>query len=154
MPLVTERRKSHREPTAETPPTFVFVHGFLDDAAIWRPLIAALHTPESQSRPVDLAGMSGRPQEAGPYTLGRYASDVIDVIDGLSGPVVLVGHSIGTLIAELAAVERLDEVVALALDEAKIPIGALRAVHGPLPNHTALSRRCAADRTFCNSPPR
>ena len=67
----------------------MFVHGFLDDAAIWRPLIAALHMPNSQSRAVDLAGMSGCPQEAGPFTLGRYADDVIDVIDGLSGPVVL-----------------------------------------------------------------
>jgi esterase len=102
-------------PQQKTPPTFVFVHGFLDDAAIWRPLIAALHVPDSASRAVDLAGMSGRPQEAGPYTLGRYANDVIDVIDGLSGPVVLVGHSMGTLIAELAAAERPDRVVALAL---------------------------------------
>jgi esterase len=93
----------------------VFVHGFLDDAAVWRPLIAALHVPNSESRAVDLAGMSGCPQEAGPYTLGRYANDVIDVIDGVSGPVVLVGHSIGTLVAELAAVERPDRVVALAL---------------------------------------
>ena len=102
-------------PQEKGPLTFVFVHGFLDDAAVWRPLIAALHVPDSQSRAVDLAGMSGRPLEAGPYTLGRYANDVIAVIDGLSGPVVLVGHSIGTLIAELAAVERLDRVVALAL---------------------------------------
>jgi pimeloyl-ACP methyl ester carboxylesterase len=81
-------------PRQKTQPTFVFVHGFLDDAAVWRPLIAALHVPDSQSRAVDLAGMSGCPQEAGPYTLGRYANDVIAVIDGLSGPVVLVGHSI------------------------------------------------------------
>ena len=102
-------------PRQKTQPTFVFVHGFLDDAAIWRPVIAALHTPDSQSRTVDLAGMSGCPQEAAPYTLGRYANDVIAVIDGLSGSVVLVGHSIGTLIAELAAVERPDRVVALAL---------------------------------------
>ena len=101
-------------PQQKTPPTFVFVHGFLDDAAVWRPLIAALHTPDSQSRAVDLARHERVP-EAGPYTLGRYANDVIDLIDGLSGPVVLVGHSIGTLIAELAAVERPDRVVALAL---------------------------------------
>jgi pimeloyl-ACP methyl ester carboxylesterase len=90
----------------------------LDDAAVWRPSIAALHVPDSESRAVDLAGMSGRPQEAGPYTLGRYANDVIAVIaviDGVSGPVVLVGHSMGTLIAELAAAERPDNVVALAL---------------------------------------
>ena len=71
----------------KTSPTFVFVHGFLDDAAIWRPLIAALHTPNSESRAVDLAGMSGCPKEAGPYALDRYANDVIAVIDGLSGPV-------------------------------------------------------------------
>ncbi|MDT5368781.1 MAG: esterase [Mycobacterium sp.] len=105
-------------PQEKCPLTFVFVHGFLDDAAVWRPLIAALHVPDSESRAVDLAGMAGRPREAGPYTLGRYANDVIDVIDvidGLSGPVVLVGHSMGTLIAELAAAERPDEVVALAL---------------------------------------
>jgi esterase len=102
-------------PQQKTPLTFLFVHRFLDDAAVWRPLIAALHVPDTQSRAVDLAGMSGRPQEAGPYTLGRYADDVIDVIDGLSGPVVPVGHSIGALIAELAAVERPDRVVALAL---------------------------------------
>jgi pimeloyl-ACP methyl ester carboxylesterase len=102
-------------PQEKCPLTFVFVHGFLDDAAVWRPLIAALHVPDSESRAVDLAGMSGRPQEAGPYTLGRYANDVIDVIDGLSGPVVLVGHRMDTLIAELAAAERPDEVVALAL---------------------------------------
>jgi len=46
-------------PRQKTQPTFVFVHGFLDDAAVWRPLIAALHVPDSQSRAVDLAGMSG-----------------------------------------------------------------------------------------------
>jgi pimeloyl-ACP methyl ester carboxylesterase len=74
-------------PPEKGPLTFVFVHGFLDDAAVWHPLIAALHVPNSQSRAVDLAGMSGRPHDAGPYTLGRYAIDVIDVIDGLSGPV-------------------------------------------------------------------
>jgi esterase len=118
-------------PRQKTPPTFVFVHGFLDGAAIWRPLSAALHTPESHSHAVDLAGMGGRPQEAGPYTRGRYANDVIAVIDGLSGPVVLVGHSIGTLIAELAAVERPDKVVALApltpmpLAGAHLPEGAV-----------------------------
>jgi esterase len=78
-------------------------------------LIAALHVPDSESRAVDLAGMSGRPQEPGPYTLDCYANDVIDVIDGLSGPVVLVGHSMGTLIAGLAAAERPDKVVALGL---------------------------------------
>jgi pimeloyl-ACP methyl ester carboxylesterase len=99
-------------PQQKTPLTFVFVHGFLDDAAVWRPLIAALHVPDSESRAVDLAGMTGHPQEAGPYTLDRYANDVID---GVSGPVVLVGHSMGTLIAELAAAERPDKVVALAL---------------------------------------
>ena len=48
-------------PQEKGPLTFVFVHGFLDDAAVWRPLIAALHVPDSASRAVDLAGMSGRP---------------------------------------------------------------------------------------------
>ena len=95
-------------------PTTVFVHGFLDDAAVWR------HVVEARSRPtpvalVDLAGMSGRPDGPGSFTLARWADDVVRTIDDVVGPVVLVGQSLGAQVAELAAVQRPDCIVGMAL---------------------------------------
>lgn len=95
-------------------PTTVFVHGFLDDAAVWR------HVVEARARPtpvalVDLAGMSGRPDDPGPFTLARWADDVVRTIDDVTGPVVLVGQSLGAQVAELAAVRRPDRIVGMAL---------------------------------------
>ena len=96
-------------------PTLVFVHGVLDDAAIWRGVTSALEYPDGEVVAVDLAGMSGRPEEAGPYSLDGYASDVVAALDGISTPVVLIGHSIGAQIVELAAVARPDKVFGLVL---------------------------------------
>ncbi|NMO93873.1 alpha/beta fold hydrolase [Actinomycetospora sp. TBRC 11914] len=59
--------------------------------------------------------MAGRPEAPGPYTLARHAADVVDLLDGVEGPVVLVGQSLGAQVAELAAAARPDRVVALAL---------------------------------------
>ncbi|MCU1700809.1 MAG: putative hydrolase or acyltransferase of alpha/beta superfamily [Mycobacterium sp.] len=96
-------------------PTLVFVHGVLDDAAIWQGVTSALQVPEGTVVAVDLAGMSGRPDEPGPYSLDGYANDVVAALDGISTPIVLIGHSIGAQIVELAAVARPDNVVGLVL---------------------------------------
>lgn len=95
-------------------PTTVFVHGFLDDAAVWRQVVdaRARRTPVAL---VDLAGMGGRPDAAGPFTLARWADEVVGRIDDVAGPVVLVGQSLGAQVAELAAVQRPDRVVGMAL---------------------------------------
>jgi pimeloyl-ACP methyl ester carboxylesterase len=98
-----------------TAPTLVFVHGVLDDAAVWRGVTSALQVPDSEVVAVDLAGMSGRPGEPGPYSLDGYAKDVAAALDGISGPVVLIGHSMGAQIVELAAIARPDKVIGLVL---------------------------------------
>ena len=97
-----------------TPLTTVFVHGFLDDAAVWTPVLHQRARP-TPAVVAELAGMAGRPDAAGPYTLARHASDVVDLIDGIDGPVVVVGQSLGAQVAELAATRRPDRVVGLAL---------------------------------------
>jgi esterase len=96
-------------------PTLVFVHGVLDDAAIWRGVTLALEVPHGGVVAVDLAGMSGRPKEPGPYSLDGYASDVVSALDSISSPVVLIGHSMGAQIVELAAAARPDKVLGLVL---------------------------------------
>ena len=101
--------------TADPGPTVLYVHGFLDDGAVWAGVSAALTAPVAGSVAIDLAGSAGRPDEPGPITLGRHAADVVAAIDATDGPVLLVGHSMGAQIAELAAVDRPQRVVGLVL---------------------------------------
>jgi esterase len=103
------------ESPRDTALTLVFVHGVLDDAAVWRSVTSVLQVPDTEVVAVDLAGMSGRPEEPGPYSLDGYANDVVAALDGISTPVVLIGHSIGAQIVELAAIARPDKVIGLVL---------------------------------------
>lgn len=96
-------------------PTVVLVHGFLDDAAVWRPVRAILDRHGIATEAIDLAGMSGLPAAPGPYTLPRYADDVVEILDRVAGPVVLVGQSMGAQVVELAARQRPDQVRGLVL---------------------------------------
>ena len=94
--------------------TVVLVHGFMDDSAIWsatRSLLAA----DVDVVAVDLAGGGGDPSAAGPFTLQRFVDDVTAAVDAVEGPVVLVGHSMGTQISELVAAQRSNVVVGLVL---------------------------------------
>ena len=94
--------------------TVVLVHGFMDDSAIWSATRSQL-TANVDIVAVDLAGGSGDPSAAGPFTLQRFVDDVTAAVDAVEGPVVLVGHSMGTQISELAAAQRSDVVRGLVL---------------------------------------
>ncbi|REG51000.1 pimeloyl-ACP methyl ester carboxylesterase [Paraburkholderia sp. BL6669N2] len=95
--------------------TLVFIHGFLDGAAAWDDTVAALGERANDSVCVDLPGMGGRVDADGPYSLDRFADEVVDRVRTLNRPVVLVGHSMGTQVAELAASVLGSQVRALAL---------------------------------------
>ncbi len=120
----------------DTPLTTVFVHGFLDDAAVWQPVIRrrARQTPTVSA---ELAGMGGRPDDDGPYTLARHTTDVVELIDGTSGPVVLVGQSLGAQVAELAATRRPTRVAGLVL-VAPVPLAGTRLPAEAVAPFTAL----------------
>jgi pimeloyl-ACP methyl ester carboxylesterase len=97
-------------PTHPTRPALVFIHGFLDGAAVWDDLTRHLGERAHGALRVDLPGMGARAAEPGPYSLDRFAADITPQIRALSRPVVLIGHSMGAQIAELVAV-RLNELV-------------------------------------------
>jgi pimeloyl-ACP methyl ester carboxylesterase len=96
--------------------SFVLVHGFLDAGEIWRPVVDAVSpivggewiTP-------DLPGMGTRWQDVGPFTLARFSEELGTYIDGCRLPVILIGHSMGTQLVELAARLRPDQVRGLLL---------------------------------------
>jgi pimeloyl-ACP methyl ester carboxylesterase len=76
----------------------VFVHGFPLNRTMWDPQVGAL-VAECRCIPIDLRGF-GDSSAAEPYTMDRYADDVIGVLDTLQiERAVIVGHSMGGYVA-------------------------------------------------------
>lgn len=100
----------HHEPV----PKIIFVHGFLDDHTVWHDVIGLLDDG-FDAKALDLPGSGSRSNDAGPFTLQSLAEAVINEVDAATEPVVLVGHSMGAQIVELAAGARLSRVVGLVL---------------------------------------
>ena len=95
--------------------TAVLVHGFLDDGDVWASVVEELSDTGPAPVVVELAGMAGAPDVAGPYSLQRHADDVTALLAEVSGPVVLVGQSTGAQIIELVAAANPERVAGLVL---------------------------------------
>jgi pimeloyl-ACP methyl ester carboxylesterase len=81
----------------------IFVHGFLDAGAIWRPVIERMASQSVQTVTLDLPGMGALHSDTGKISLDRYASDVGSVLQALGKPAILVGQSMGAQVVELVA---------------------------------------------------
>lgn len=99
----------------DKPPTLVLVHGFLDQGSTWSFLVATPTLAGLKSVAPDLRGAGRSSQSTGPFSLGQAVEDIVQCIDRIAGPVVLVGHSMGAQIAELAAVRRMSRICGLVL---------------------------------------
>jgi pimeloyl-ACP methyl ester carboxylesterase len=93
----------------------VFVHGFLDDRHAWDAVVSHLDAPGFESVQIDLAGSGARADAEGPFDYDRFATDIGAVVDHIGKPFVMVGHSMGSAIAELVAAARPDRAMGLAL---------------------------------------
>jgi pimeloyl-ACP methyl ester carboxylesterase len=93
----------------------VFVHGFLDDRRAWDGVVSHLDAPGFESVRVDLAGSGARADVEGPFDYDRFATDIGAVVDHIGKPFVMVGHSMGSAVAELVAAARPDRAMGLAL---------------------------------------
>ncbi len=113
--------------TGQTAPAVILVHGFLDSGEVWRPVLKLLGPSTNGWSIPDLPGMGRLWDAEGPFSLARHADAITTLIDQVNGDVILVGHSMGTQIVELAARNRPQRVVGLAL-LSPIP---LAGAHGP-----------------------
>jgi pimeloyl-ACP methyl ester carboxylesterase len=77
----------------------LFVHGWGSDSRLWLPLMTQISSGIS-SYALDLPGHGLSSPQTSPL---EWASVVSEIASKLSGPVVLVGHSMGARIAALAA---------------------------------------------------
>ncbi len=96
-------------------PPVVLLHGGIIDAArvSWPPVIERL-APDHWVVAPDLLGYGGSDLAPGPYSIPRHAAVVADVLDELdTGPVTLVGLSVGGGVAMQVTLERPDLVECL-----------------------------------------
>ena len=105
-------------------PTLLMIHGFLDDATVWDGVIGSLAGELAAVR-YDLPGFgarSGAVADACSATLESLAAEAGDFIAGIDGPVIVVGQSLGTQVAELVAAQHADQVRGLVL-LTPVPLG-------------------------------
>lgn len=95
----------------------VLLHGFADDADTWRGVLAGLTRYGRAALAVDAAGFGqADPFESGPLLL--QLDEFVDAVLAASGPVVLVGNSLGVAMSLRAAQRHPDAVLGIiALDE-------------------------------------
>lgn len=113
----------------------VFIHGFLDEGRLWQPVMDRLTKLGIVCVAPDLSGMGTRAAASAPFTLSRLAGEVVPILDNISGPVLVVGHSMGAQIAELVAAALPDQVIAMML-LTPVPLGGL-----PMPDEIAAQMR-------------
>ena len=101
----------------------LFLHGVPDSPAIWRPLLAALDLGDTPVAVPALPGFTG-PLPAGfPATKEAYADWAVKEAEALfaaQGPIDIVGHDWGALIAQRVAMLRPDLIRSWAISNAVI----------------------------------
>lgn len=98
--------------------TAVLIHGIMSDSRAWHRVSDDLENAGFRVLAVDLAG-HGRSPRARTYSPAAWADDVVETLEPLRGstPDLIVGHSLGALVASLVA-ERLAPRAAVYVDPA------------------------------------
>ena len=118
--------------TAGSREPLVLLHGFPETSYAWRKIIPTLAQNFTVVAP-DLRGFGETDRPSSGYDKQTVAGDVRQLVDRLKlGPINLVGHDVGMMVAyEYAAANR-DDVRRLALMEAALPGLGLEGLYDPI----------------------
>jgi len=100
---------------------FVLVHGGFSGAWIWLPLMDSLKAAGHVVEAFDLPGMGNDHTSAREVSLDSYAGRVCEVLAASSEPAIVVGHSMGGIVATQAAARGPKRVAALVYVAAFLP---------------------------------
>lgn len=105
-----------------TEPAIVLLHGSLFRSEDWENVFPRLAT-RYRTIAYDARG-HGKSERAADYSLRAFADDALHVVrDLVKGPVILVGHSLGGLVALAVAAEAPESVHALVVEDAPLAYG-------------------------------
>lgn len=121
---------------ASGPTPVLFVHGWAGSAALWSATLE--RAPRGYAyRALDLPGFGSGASLDRPYSYDSLLEFVIDAMDDSPAPVVLVGHSLGAMLAQDAALLRTKRIAALVLANSQprfeavaLPAASFRRVSG------------------------
>ena len=96
-------------------PVVLFIHGGFHGAWSWAPTMRLFAEHKISTASIDLRGHGGLPQDSGFLEdgVGVMSEDVCEAAAALGGDVVLVGHSLGALVAMSAAREMCPRALAM-----------------------------------------
>lgn len=100
---------------------FVLVHGAFSGAWIWKPLAELLAAAGHEPVAFDLPGLGDDLTAPAEVTLDSSATRVCEVLAGSSTPAILVGHSMGGIVATQAAGRAPAQIAALVYVAAFLP---------------------------------
>jgi pimeloyl-ACP methyl ester carboxylesterase len=82
--------------------TFVLVHGAWQGGWVWRELVPRLRARGHQALAPDLPGHGAETTPVTEITLTRYVDALVRLVSAVEEPAILVGHSLGGLVARVA----------------------------------------------------
>jgi pimeloyl-ACP methyl ester carboxylesterase len=100
---------------------FVLVHGAFSGAWIWEPLIERLEAIGHSAEAFDLPGLGSDRTPVGEITLDAYAARLCGVLGARHVPAIVVGSSMGGIVATQGAARCPERVAALVYAAAFIP---------------------------------
>lgn len=108
----------------------VLLHGFPQRASSWGPVTERLNAAGLRTYAPDLRGYSprARPASRFAYTAPELTADVVALIDEIGGPVHLVGHDWGALVAWDVAGSHADVVTTLTAVSVPHPTAFMKAM--------------------------
>lgn len=110
----------------------ILIPGFWLDASSWDPVVPALRAAGHRPHPLTLPGMESVDADRTGIGLQDHVAAVVEVVDRLEGPVVLVGHSGGGAVAHAVADARPDRVARVVYVDAG-PLGEGGVINDELP---------------------
>lgn len=128
-------------------PTLLFIHGFLDDESVWDGVIASLEDKVNTVR-YDLPGFGARAlsvADLDEMSLDSLAAEASEIVSGVDTPVIVVGQSLGTQVAELVAATNAERVVGLVL-LTPVPLGGTHLSEAEIAPFRALADDVQAQR--------
>jgi pimeloyl-ACP methyl ester carboxylesterase len=103
-------------------PAVVLLHGFAETSHMWAPLLPLLAADHTVIAP-DLRGAGDSERTAGGYDKKTMAKDIRGLVRhlGITGPIQIVGHDIGLMVAYAYAAQFPDDVSRIVLMDAFLP---------------------------------